>query len=71
MPYIVVRKPSGVHEVQFVRTKEDAVLYDVAVRKLWTINDGAEEEAKRLNQERDARFEAMKRSQMNLLDADD
>ena len=70
MPYVVCRKPSGVHYVQLVGGKEECILYDVALRKLFTVTDEAEVEAKRLNKERRKRHQALVASQMKLLDDD-
>ena len=70
MPYVVARKPSGLHYVQFVVSKEECILYDVAIRKLFTVPDEAEVETKRLNKERRKRHQAIVASQMKLLDDD-
>jgi len=70
MPYVVARKPSGVHYVQLVGSKEECILYDVAIRKLFTVPDEAEVETKRLNKERRKRHQAIVASQMKLLDDD-
>lgn len=71
MPYIVCRRPSGVNHVQFVGAKDECILYEVAVRKLFTMREEAEKECKLLEKERRRRHVALKNSQMKLLDNDD
>lgn len=66
MPYVVCRKPSGVHYVQLVGGKEECILYDVALRKLFTVPDEAERECKVLEKERRKKHEALRKSQMKL-----
>lgn len=70
MPWIVCRKPSGVHYVALIYTKDEAILYEVAVRKLFSVKDEAELECKKLEKERVARHKKLRASQLKLLDID-
>lgn len=68
VPYVVCRKPSGVHFVVPVSGKDEAMLYEVALRQLFEFSDDAEKEVKRLEKARRARHKALVASQQKLFD---
>ena len=67
MPYVVCRKPSGVHVVVTVSGKQEAMLYEVALRKLFDFDDDADKECRRLEKERKKRHRDLVASQQKLL----
>lgn len=68
MPYVICRKPSGVFFVLPVSGKDEAVLYEVALRQLFEFSDLADAECKRLEKERRAHHKALVASQQKLFD---
>lgn len=67
MPFIVCRKPSGVHFVAMVSSKDEVILYDVAIRKLYSLASEAELEVRRLEKERRKQHKKLMASQLELI----
>lgn len=65
--FLVCRKPSGVNYVQVVRCKEEAVLYDVAIREIFNLASDAEKEVRKLEKLRRKRHKALVASQIELI----
>ena len=70
MPYVVFRKPSGAFDVGLVYSKDEAILMDVAVRRLYSLREQAEAKCKELEAQREERERKLAASQMKLLDED-
>ena len=66
MHYIIARKPSGVFYVVTLYERNEWVLYDLAMKKLFSVADDAEKECRKMNKERIKTYHKKKASQMEL-----
>lgn len=66
MHYIIARKPSGVFHVVTLYERNEWVLYDLAMKKLFSVADDAEKECRKMNKERIKTYHKKKASQMEI-----
>ena len=66
MSYIIARKPSGVLHVVTLHDKKEWVLYELASKKLYAIEDDANADCRKMNKERMKMYHEKKRSQMEI-----
>jgi len=66
MSYIIARKPSGVLHVVTLHDKKEWVLYELASKKLYAIEDDANADCRKMNKARMKSYHEKKKSQMEI-----